>query len=83
MSLVLNANSIFYRIGKYKMEQEGRWPYGKEIPKFTMKCYFKAAALKNIKEYFVGSYHSLNFWDSDKKENKLFLKASAAKNYRI
>lgn len=72
MSLVPNASSVFYRIGKYKMEQEGTWLYGKEIPKFTMKNYFKVVGLKNIKEYSVGSYHTLQFWGSDKKEIKNF-----------
>lgn len=72
MSLVPNANSIFYRIGKFKMEQEGTWAFGKEIPKFTMKDYFEAAGLKNIKEYSVGPYHSLQFWGKDKKEIKNF-----------
>jgi len=72
MSLVPNANAIFYRIGKFKMEQEGTWPYGKETPKFTMKKYFNAAGLKNIKEYSVGTYNSLQFWGLDKKEIKSF-----------
>jgi malonyl-CoA O-methyltransferase len=72
MSLAPNANAIFYRIGKFKMEQEGTWLYGKEIPKFTMEDYFKAASLKNIKEYSVGTYHSLQFWGKDEKEIKKF-----------
>lgn len=72
MSLVPNANAIFYRIGKFKMEQEGTWPYGKEIPKFTMKDYFVAAGLKKIEEYSVGTYQSLDFWGLDKREIKLF-----------
>jgi malonyl-CoA O-methyltransferase len=72
MSLVPNAGSIFYRIGKFKMEKEGTWLYGKEIPKFTMKKYFNDAGLKNIKEYSVGIYHPLQFWDAEKKEIKRF-----------
>jgi len=72
MSLVPNANAIFYRIGKFKQEQEGTWLYGKEIPKFTLKDYFKEAGLKNIKEYSVDPYHSLNFLGSDKKGIKIF-----------
>jgi len=72
MSLVPNANAIFYRIGKFRMEQEGSWLYGKEIPKFTMKDYFETAGLKNIEEYSVGVYHSLEFWDSGGKEIKRF-----------
>ncbi len=66
MSLVPNAGSMFYRIGKYKMEQEGTWPYGKEIPKYTMKDYFRIAGLKNIKEHTVGNYHTLQFWGLNK-----------------
>ena len=72
MSLVPNAGSILYRIGKFKMEKEGTWLYGKETPKFTMKEYFRAAGLKNIKEYSVGTYHSMNFLKSIKSESELF-----------
>jgi len=72
MSLVPNASSIFYRIGKFKMEQEGTWLYGKETPKFTMKEYFKSVSLKNIEEYSVGPYHSLQFWGKEEKEIKIF-----------
>lgn len=72
MSLVPNANSIFYRIGKFKMEQEGRWPYGREIPKLTMKELFVAAGLSNIKEFSVGSYDALQFWGSSNKDIKDF-----------
>ena len=72
MSLVPNASSIFYRIGKFKMEQEGTWAYGRETPKFTMKDYFNATGLKNIKEFSVGTYHSLSFWGKDEKEIKNF-----------
>jgi ubiquinone/menaquinone biosynthesis C-methylase UbiE len=72
MSLVPNANSIFYRIGKFKMEQEGTWAYGKEMPKFTMINYFKLAGLKKIKEYSVGPYHSIRFWGQAEKEIKSF-----------
>lgn len=72
MSLVPNANAIFYRIRKFKMEHKGTWLYGKEIPKFTMKNYFEFAGLKNIKEYSIGIYQSVNFWGSDKTEIKSF-----------
>jgi ubiquinone/menaquinone biosynthesis C-methylase UbiE len=72
MSLVPNASSIFYRIGKFEMEQEGTWPYGKEIPKFTMKDYFKAAGLRNIKEFSVGTTHSTRFLNSIEKEFRNF-----------
>lgn len=64
MSLVPNANALFYRIGKFRMEQDGAWRYGTEIPKFTMKNYFEAAGLKNIKEFSIGTYHTLAFENS-------------------
>lgn len=72
MSLVPNANAIFYRTGKFKMEQEGTWPYGIENPKYTMRGYFEAAGLKNIGECSVGPYHSLEFFHSGNKEVKEF-----------
>jgi len=72
MSLVPNANSIFYRLGKFQMERNGTWPYGRENPVFTMKNYFEAAELRNIKEYSVGAYHSLEFWRSNTREIKCF-----------
>lgn len=72
MSLVPNANSIFYRIGKFRMEQEGKWPYGKEMPKFTMKNYFKEARLKSIKEFSLGTYHAVQFLSFFSKEIKNF-----------
>jgi malonyl-CoA O-methyltransferase len=72
MSLVPNANAIFYRIGKYKKELDGTWPYGREIPRFTMKPFFEAAGLKNVQEYSVDPYHTLNFWNTEREEIKKF-----------
>jgi ubiquinone/menaquinone biosynthesis C-methylase UbiE len=72
MSLVPNASSIFYRIGKFKMEQEGTWVYGNEMPKFTMKNFFKAAGLKKIKEYSLGPYHAIKFWSENDRIIKIF-----------
>ncbi|MFH1776938.1 MAG: methyltransferase domain-containing protein [Candidatus Omnitrophota bacterium] len=72
MCLVPNANAIFYQFGKFKMIEERTWPYGFEVPKFSMKPYFKKAGYRNIKEYSVGSYHALNFVRGDKKAIKKF-----------
>jgi malonyl-CoA O-methyltransferase len=72
MSLVPNARAIIYRAGKYEMEQEGTWPYGREDPKFTMKGYFEKAGLRNVKEYSVGPYHALEFSRKSKQEFKKF-----------
>jgi len=72
MSLVPNANSIFYRVGKFRMEMERTWRYGKERPMSTMKKYFEAAGLTNVTESSVGAYHSLEFFGSDRKEIRNF-----------
>ncbi len=68
MSLVPNANSLMYRVGKYKMEQDGTWIYGKEEPKYSMRSYFETCGFKNIIEFSVGHYHSLQFVDSQKDD---------------
>ena len=65
MSLLPNANSIFYRAGKSKLEREGRWPYGRETPVFTMTDHYEKAGLRDTKEWSVGTYHALRFYDDD------------------
>jgi hypothetical protein len=73
MSLVPNSRSLFYRIGKHAQEKAGQWPYGKEIPKLSMKQFFEQAGLYNIQEYSVGTYHALKFWGKDMPEIKDYL----------
>ena len=73
MSLVPNANALFYRIGKYKMEQEGTWGYGHEDPKWTMRPLFEAAGLNHIQEYSIGTFHGLKFWGEGHEDIKQFL----------
>lgn len=68
LSLVPNAASIFYRLGKYKMEKEGSWAYGKENPKYTMRNIYNEVGLREIEEYSVGLYHPLRFWGSDQED---------------
>jgi len=73
MSLVPNANAIFYRVGKSKMEREGNWKYGYEDPKWTMRPLFEEAGLNHIHEYSVGTYHALEFWGKSHEDIKHFL----------
>lgn len=73
ISLVPNASAVFYRIGKLAMEDNGTWEYGRETPKKTMKPLFEAAGLGQIKEFSVGTYHTLNFWGEQHPEIKKFL----------
>ena len=73
MSLVPNAGSLPYRVGKDLMEREGRWRYGIETPKFTMADDFRRAGLRNIAEHTVGSWHALEFWGKDLPDLGRFL----------
>lgn len=61
ISLVPNAASIPYRVGKFYQEMRGYWMYGKESPKYTMRAYFEKAGLKNIIEYSIDPRHSFEF----------------------
>jgi SAM-dependent methyltransferase len=53
ISLVPYAGCVFYRLGKYLAEQSGQWPYGREIPRRTLRPVFQRAGLSNIREYTV------------------------------
>ena len=53
VSLVPNARSIFYRLGKWYQEQHGLWACGKEDPKRTMKSFFEAAGLVDVREFTI------------------------------
>jgi ubiquinone/menaquinone biosynthesis C-methylase UbiE len=53
ISLMPNANSLPYHLGKLIQEKEGKWIYGKETPKTSMKELFEKAGLKIIEEYSI------------------------------
>ena len=53
ISLVPNARSVFYRMGKHLMEDAGLWPYGRELPKATLEAVFHSAGLKSIREFTI------------------------------
>jgi malonyl-CoA O-methyltransferase len=74
ISLVPNAQCIFYRVGKEAMERAGTWAFGKEVPQLSMRQQFEAAGLKNILEYSTGTYHALEFWGSRHPEIKDFFR---------
>lgn len=54
ISMIPNASSIPYRIGKQLMENEGTWEYGLEIPKHSFKEEFSRAGITVEKEYTIG-----------------------------
>lgn len=64
VSLVPNASSLPYRLGKWIQEASGRWIWGKEDPKVSLRDVFAAAGLSNIREYSIAPEHALNFLDA-------------------
>jgi len=65
LSLVPNAASIPYRLGKWHQEEIGKWQYGYEDPKYTVAHFFEKANLKNVRESTVSWDHALNFMSFD------------------
>jgi glycosyltransferase involved in cell wall biosynthesis len=61
MSLVPNARSLPYRLGKWIQESRGEWPWGHEDPKFSLASQFREAGLAGIREETIGAQHALNF----------------------
>lgn len=61
ISLVPNAASIPYRLGKWLQEQRGIWKYGYEDPKFSLEAFFLEAGLRDIEEFSVDAHHALQF----------------------
>jgi hypothetical protein len=61
ISLVPNASSLPYRIGKSVLEARGKWRWGHERPLRSLRPYCEAAGLRVVEETTVGLVHSLNF----------------------
>jgi malonyl-CoA O-methyltransferase len=61
VSLVPNAASIPYRIGKWHQERTGTWRWGKEDPKFSLRPAFEAVGLRVSREESVDLEHALAF----------------------
>ena len=58
ISLVPNALSLAYRVGKLYMHHKGTWEFGYERPEISQRTLFKAAGLKNIRETTVNADRS-------------------------
>lgn len=69
ISLVPNATSFAYLLGKKIQEHEGRWIWGKEDPRVTLIPFFQAAGLLNIREYSIDPIHALSFMDKDELQS--------------
>ena len=61
VSMIPNAASVPYRIGKKIQEEKGIWQYGLETPKSSMKAEFMAAGITVEREYSIGSEWALRF----------------------
>lgn len=61
VSMIPNASSVPYRVGKAIMEENGTWAYGRETPKSSMIPEFLDAGIKVVNEYSIGSQWALNF----------------------
>ena len=61
ISLVPNAASLPYRIGKALKEGRGTWEYGLEMPLYTQREDFSAVGLESISEQTIGARHALGF----------------------
>ena len=55
ISLIPNAASIPYRVGKKIMEDSNTWRYGREIPKHSFAEEFIRAGITLEKEYTIGT----------------------------
>ena len=61
ISMIPNAASIPYRVGKQIMETEGTWEYGLEIPKHSFAEEFARAGIAVEREYTIGTEWAQRF----------------------
>lgn len=73
ISMIPNASSIPYQVGKRMMEDNGTWEYGLEIPKVTLRHEFESAGYEVVKEYSIGSEWATKFLPEDHELRKCFL----------
>lgn len=65
VSLIPNANSVGYRIGKQISEDNGTWEFGLEMPQGSLKGDFEAAGIEVTNEYTIDSYGAVRFLPKD------------------
>ena len=71
ISMIPNASSVAYRVGKEIMERNHTWEYGLEIPKHSLQQEFSLAGIKVKEEYSIGSSFALNFLPSNHDLRKM------------
>lgn len=61
VSIIPNAASLAYRVGKALMEKNGTWTYGLELPQYSLVGEFAKAGFRVTEEYTIGENHALEF----------------------
>lgn len=61
ISMIPNASSVPYRVGKQIQEDNGTWEYGLEMPKHSMAKEFIEAGIQIEREYTIGTEWALKF----------------------
>lgn len=74
ISMIPNAASIPYQVGKKIMEDNGIWEYGLEIPKHSFKEEFSRAGITVEREYTIGVEWAQRFLPSRHYIRKFFKK---------
>lgn len=61
LSLVPNANSIPYRLGKWLQERNDMWKWGKETPVESLHSAYITAGFEDCREWSIAEDHAVNF----------------------
>jgi 2-polyprenyl-3-methyl-5-hydroxy-6-metoxy-1,4-benzoquinol methylase len=63
ISMIPNAASLAYALGKEQQERNGTWQYGKELPSHTQIHEFMLAGYEVTAEYTIGNLSAVAFLD--------------------
>ncbi len=74
VSMIPNASSIPYRVGKKILEDSNKWEYGLEIPRHSLSKEFSEAGIVIEKEYTIGTEWALSFLPQKHYIRKFFKK---------
>jgi hypothetical protein len=55
ISFVPYAGCVLYRLAKHLAESRGRWPYGRELPRQTLRPLFDEVGLRHVREQTLWS----------------------------
>lgn len=74
VSMIPNAASMPYRVGKKFLEDSNKWEYGLETPKHSLSKEFSLAGIIVEKEYTIGTEWALKFLPQKHYIHKFFKK---------